>query len=197
MIALMRAASDAYADRLLIGELYLPIERLMAYYGVDGRGVHLPFNFHLILTPWNARVIADLIDRYEAALPPFGWPNWVLGNHDQYRLASCIGSAQARVAAMLLLTLRGTPTLYQGDEPGMRDVAIPPPLMQDPWEKNLPGRSLGRDPERTPMQWDATPNAGFTTGGPWLPVAEDYATVNVATQRDDPRSMLSLYAARR
>jgi alpha-glucosidase len=94
---------------------------------------------------------------------------------------------------MLLLTLRGTPTLYYGDEIGMADVEIPPGLVQDPWEKNVPGLGLGRDPERTPMQWDASPHAGFTVGRPWLPVAHDAAGVNVARERTDPTSMLTLY----
>jgi alpha-glucosidase len=134
-----------------------------------------------------------LINTYEAALPAYGWPNWVLGNHDQHRLTSRIGEAQARVAAMLLLTLRGTPTLYYGDELGMCDVAIPPELVRDPWEKNVPGLGLGRDPERAPMPWDSSLNAGFTTGTPWLPVLQDYQTVNVAVQRDDPTSLLTLY----
>jgi len=117
----------------------------------------------------------------------------VLGNHDQHRIASRVGIAQARVAAVLLLTLRGTPTLYYGDEIGMRDVPIPPDRVRDPLEKNVPGKGLGRDPERTPMQWSAEPGGGFTTGGPWLPVADDFATVNVRAERDDPASMLSLY----
>jgi len=193
MIALMRRIVDAYDARLLIGELYLPIERLMTYYGAHGSGVHLPFNFHLILVPWKARQIEALINTYEAALPADGWPNWVLGNHDQHRLATRIGSAQARVAAMLLLTLRGTPTLYYGDELGLHDAAIPPELVQDPWEKNVPGLGLGRDPERTPMPWDGTPNAGFTSGSPWLPIAANYQSVNVAAERGDPTSMLTLY----
>jgi alpha-glucosidase len=93
----------------------------------------------------------------------------------------------------LLLTLRGTPTLYYGDEIGMVDVPIPPELVQDPCGKNLPGYGMGRDPERTPMQWDAGPAAGFTPGRPWLPVAPDYPTCNVAAQRNDPTSMLTLY----
>ena len=119
-VAAMRRVSDEYpGDRVLIGEAYLPIERLMAYYGPGLSGFHLPFNFHLLSTPWEAGAIADLIARYEAALPPGGWPNWVLGNHDRSRLASRIGRAQARVAAMLLLTLRGTPTIYQGEEIGI------------------------------------------------------------------------------
>jgi alpha-glucosidase len=193
MIALMRRLVDRYPERLLIGELYLPIQRLMAYYGEGGAGVHLPANFHLILVDWHARRIADLIAAYEAALPPGAWPNWVLGNHDRPRVASRVGPEQARVAAMLLLTLRGTPTIYYGDEIGMRDVPIPPDAVQDPWEKNVPGLGLGRDPERTPMQWADGPGAGFTTGWPWLPIAADAHLVNVARQRDDPRSILTLH----
>ena len=94
---------------------------------------------------------------------------------------------------MLLLTLRGTPTLYYGDEIGMRDVEIPPCLVRDPFERNVPGRGLGRDAERTPMQWSAAPHAGFTRAEPWLPVAADYREVNVETQRGDACSMLALY----
>jgi alpha-glucosidase len=133
------------------------------------------------------------IAEYEAALPERGWPNWVLGNHDRPRIASRVGAAQARLAAMLLLTLRGTPTLYYGDEIGMHDVGIPPERVQDPFERNVPGRGLGRDPQRTPMQWSAAKHAGFTAGEPWLPIAEDFTEVNVEVERDDPASMLSLY----
>ena len=193
VVTRMRRVVDEYKERVLIGEIYLPIERLVQYYGVDLTGVHLPFNFQLVLARWDAREIARLIAEYEAALPEGGWPNWVLGNHDQHRIASRVGPAQARVAAMLLLTLRGTPTLYYGDEIGMRDVEIPAEKVQDPVEKNLSGQGLGRDPERSPMQWNAEKNAGFTTGEPWLPVAADYLTSNVKSQRDDPGSMLSLY----
>jgi alpha-glucosidase len=189
----MRRLFDEYRDRVLIGEIYLPLERLVQYYGADLKGAHLPFNFQLIMAKWDARDIARLVAEYEEALPEGGWPNWVLGNHDQHRIASRVGPAQARVAAMLLLTLHGTPTLYYGDEIGMHDVAIPPDKVQDPFEKNVPGRGLGRDPERTPMQWSAEAKAGFTTGEPWLPIAEDFARVNVEAERDDPTSMLTLY----
>ena len=96
---------------------------------------------------------------------------------------------------MLLLTLRGTPTIYQGEEIGMTDVPIPPEKVQDPWERNVPGLGLGRDPARTPMQWDATAHAGFTTAEPWLPVGLDRRAINVAAQTQDPRSVLSLYRA--
>ena len=189
-----REIAESYADeRVLIGELWLPIDRLVAYYGRDGRGLHLPFNFHLILTPWSARPISALIQAYEAALPPGAWPNWVLGNHDRARVASRVGAAQARVAAMLLLTLRGTPTVYNGDEIGMHDVPIPPELVQDPFELNVPGIGVGRDPERTPVQWDSGPHAGFSTTTPWLPLADDYPHMNVAVEHEDPHSMLTLH----
>jgi alpha-glucosidase len=193
MVARMRRLVDRYPDRLLIGELYLPIERLVAYYGEDGSGVHLPSNFHLILTEWQGQRIAELIAAYEAALPAGAWPNWVLGNHDRPRVASRIGPAQARLAALLLLTLRGTPTMYYGDEIGMCDVAIPAEQVADRWEKNVSGLGLGRDPERTPMQWTGASQAGFTTGRPWLPLALDCDRINVERQRDDPGSILTLY----
>jgi alpha-glucosidase len=194
-IAEMRALADSYDRRVLIGEASLPIEQLMAYYGKEAPGFHLPFNFHLIKSPWDPQIIAALIEQYEGALRggPDRWPNWVLGNHDRSRVASRVGREQARVAAMLLLTLRGTPTIYQGEEIGMTDVAIPTQAVRDPWEKNVPGLGLGRDPERTPMQWDSSQNAGFTRGDPWLPLATEYRAVNVATQCEADRSMLSLY----
>jgi len=116
----MRRVTDEFLDTVLLGEIYLPIERLVAYYGRDLKGVHFPYNFALLTAQWDARVLARLIDEYEAALPLGGWPNWVLGNHDRPRLATRIGSQQMRVAAMLLMTLRGTPTLYYGDEIGLR-----------------------------------------------------------------------------
>jgi alpha-glucosidase len=195
LAARMRALADEHGA-LLVGEIYLPFERLMDYYGTpDAPEVQLPFNFTLIDAAWNARTLAALIAEYEAALPPDGWPNWVLGNHDRPRSATKRGQAQARVAQMLLLTLRGTPTLYYGDELGMEDVAIPAPLVQDPRELREPGIGVGRDPVRTPMPWDASPKAGFTTGTPWLPLGPDWPTRNVAAQADDPNSMLALVKA--
>jgi alpha-glucosidase len=193
VIAGLRRVLDEYDERVLIGEIYLPTERLVTYYGKDLSGAHLPFNFQLIQTAWNARAISKLIDEYEAALPEGGWPNWVLGNHDQPRIAARVGSEQARVAAMLLLTLRGTPTMYYGDEIGLARVDIPPDRVQDPWEKNEPGLGFNRDPERTPMQWDGSRNAGFSTAEPWLPLSEDHASCNVENLSRDPGGILELY----
>jgi alpha-glucosidase len=193
----MRAIADSYGargagERVLIGEIYLPVDRLMHYYGRERAEVHLPFNFQLIDAPWEARSLATLIAGYEAALSG-GWPNWVLGNHDRPRVAAKRGQAQARVAAMLLLTLRGTPTLYYGDELGLSDVAIPPAQVQDPRELREPGLGLGRDPVRTPMPWDGSPNAGFTMARPWLPLNADWPTRNVVRMADDQHSILALY----
>jgi alpha-glucosidase len=193
VIAEMRAVLDQYEHRVLIGEIYLPIERLVAYYGKDLGGAHLPLNFQLVHTAWTAPAIASLVTEYEGALPRGGWPNWVLGNHDKPRIAARVGAAQARIAAMLLLTLRGTPTMYYGDELGIGKVHIPQEAMRDPWEKNEPGLGLSRDPSRTPFQWDATANAGFSRAQPWLPLDPSYKTCNVATLRPDPLSILNLY----
>jgi alpha-glucosidase len=190
----MRTLADGYGDRVLIGEIYLPVERLVRYYGVDAPGVHLPFNFQLIDAPWNARAIERMIADYEAALPEGAWPNWVLGNHDRPRVAAKLGEAQARVAAMLLLTLRGTPTLYYGDELGIGHVEIPDAKVQDPRELREPGLGLGRDPVRTPMPWQAdAPHAGFSAAEPWLPLNADWPTCNVAVQQADLGSMLTLH----
>jgi alpha-glucosidase len=189
----MRAVVDEYDDRLLIGEIYLPPERLVTYYGVALRGVHLPFNFQLLLAKWDAQHLAELVREYEALLPAGAWPNWVLGNHDNRRVASRIGLPQARVAAMLLFTLRGTPTLYYGDELGMQETAIPAGRLRDPAEFTAGVPGFGRDGARTPMQWDDTPHAGFSKAEPWLPVAENYPTVNVEAERRDPHSFLSLH----
>jgi alpha-glucosidase len=193
VVAEMRAVVDEFPQRLLIGEIYLPIERLVAYYGPNLAGAHLPFNFSLLQASWHARTIAKLIDEYEALLPRSGWPNWVLGNHDQPRIATRIGKEQARIAAMLLLTLRGTPTIYYGEEIGMMQANIPAERVHDRFQKNLPGINVGRDGCRTPMQWDADPYAGFSTKQPWLPVASDYQQENVEVQGHDQTSLYNLY----
>jgi len=198
LIKQFRAVVDEYDDRVMIGEIYEPFDTLATYFG-DNDECHLPFNFHLILADWNAQTVRNLVEEYEASLPADGWPNWVLGNHDQHRVATRVGADQACVAQMLLLTLRGTPTCYYGDEIGMENVNIPPEFIQDPPALLQPALAdtIGRDPERTPMQWDDSPNAGFSSPGvtTWLPVADDFANRNVAVQQDDDKAMLTYYRA--
>lgn len=196
----LRQVLDEFEDRMMVGEIYLPVEQLLPYAGTPEEPMaHLPFNFHLILLPWDAREIRVFVDSYDAACRAAGaWPNWVLGNHDKPRFKSRVGAESYRVAQTLLLTLRGTPTAYYGDEIGMHDVPVPPERMVDPaglQQPDVPGAS--RDPERTPMQWDASEHAGFTAPGvtPWLPVAGDADRVNVAAQEADPHSDLNYFRA--
>lgn len=191
VVAGLRQVVDEVPGRVLIGETYLPLERLAAYYGQALDGAHMPFNFHLLETPWTAPALRELINRYEAVLPPGAWPNWVLGNHDRPRLMGRLGEAGARLAALLLLTLRGTPTLYYGDEIGMPQSTIPADRISDPWGKSEP--AMGRDPCRTPMAWSPAPAAGFTTGRPWLPLHSDWQRRNVAVMESDHTSLLTFY----
>ena len=193
VVAEMRSVVDSYPNRVLIGEIYLPLQELMTYYGQDLNGANLPFNFLLLQSAWNAESVAEVISEYLSALPSGAWPNWVLGNHDNARIATRIGVKQASIAAMLLLTLPGTLTMYYGEEFAMTNVPIPPEQVQDPAEKNQPGIGMGRDPERTPMPWDGSPLAGFTSGHPWLPIGPDHASGNVEAFERDTNSIWHLY----
>ncbi len=189
-----RALADSYGDRVLIGEICLPSDRLARWYGTPDRPqMHLPFNFQLIEHAWDADSLRQTIADYEASLPRFGWPNWVIGSHDAPRIAARVGEAQARIAAMLLLTLRGTPTLYQGDEIGIGEVQIALIECADPQDLRQPSLGIGRDRSRTPIPWDASPYGGFSTVDPWLPLNEDWQSRNVAAQDRSSSSLLSLY----
>jgi alpha-glucosidase len=189
----IRGVLDEFDDRCGIGELWGELPRWVRYYGKSGDELQLPFNFRLMGQPWQADAMRQSVDELEATLPAFAWPNYVLGNHDQPRLASRYGGpAQARLAAMLLLTLRGTPTLYYGDEIGLENGHIPPEKIQDPQGRNL-GAQRTRDVARTPMQWDVRPFAGFSETEPWLPVSDDFDRRNVEVQAKAPDSILNLY----
>ncbi len=188
----LRRLLDGYIpERFAVGEIHVWDWQVWASYYGDGDELHMPYNFSLIHAPWEARVLRERIEAQEAAVPSWGWPNYVLGNHDEPRLATRFGPQNVRLAAMLLLTLRGTPTLYYGDEIGIRQVDIPDEEQQDPWGRQVPG--MGRDGGRTPMQWDGSPGAGFTTGEPWLPLNDDWPSNNVAAQLANPGSLLNLY----
>jgi len=199
LVTRMRNVLKEYdGDRLMIGELYQAGEELLNYYGTDGAAAQLPHNQQLILLPWEAVDIRNALEKYLGALPESCWPNWVLGNHDKPRIATRVKSQeQARVAMMMLLTLRGTPTMYYGDEIGMENVEIPPDKIQDPFEKLDPGKGQGRDPQRTPMQWDGhSNNAGFTTAiEPWLPMSGTWLHINVEAQKADQDSILNMTRA--
>ncbi len=189
-----RRLVDSYdGSRVTVGELHSEDFAVWAgYYGERLDEIHVPFNFHLTYAPWTSEAVRAAIEGVQGVLPAGAWANWVLGNHDQSRFASRAGREQAGVGMLLLLTLRGTPTIYYGEEIGMVDVPVATEDARDPLERRQPGR--GRDPERSPMQWDASPNAGFTapSASPWLPLAPDAGSVNVAAQADDPDSILTL-----
>ena len=181
----LRAAAESAGEpgALLIGESYIPIERMARYLGNGpGDAFDLVFDFDFLFAGWDAPRLRASIESAEALLPAHGWPCRVLSSHDVSRHATRFGPDAVRAAAVLLMALRGTPVLYMGEEIGMPDSASPAGALD---------RS-GRDASRSPMQWDATTAAGFSDATPWLPIG-NAAAHNVADQRGDPASTLSLY----
>ncbi|MGE5597650.1 MAG: alpha-amylase family glycosyl hydrolase [Hyphomicrobiales bacterium] len=199
----IRKVLDEYPGSVAVGEVFGTHQEIARYYGGDRLdGLHLAFNFKFIhdtermigYTPWEAGLAREILLGAEAAVPPGGLPCYAFANHDRPRFITRHnedgrGFERARAAALFLLGLRAVPFLYYGEEIGMTDVDIPEERLQDPARF----RSIGRDPERTPMQWDASPGRGFSTAEPWLPFGDP--AVNVADQADDPESLLSLYRA--
>lgn len=181
--ALRQAADVARPGTLLLGEAYVPVDRLGRYLGERaGEAFDLAFDFDFLLSPWDADRLRLAVEGSEAHLPPHAWACRAFSNHDNPRHATRYGAAVNRAAALLLLTLRGTPVLYMGEEIGMEDVRLPGDARD----------RAGRDSQRTPMQWQDIPGGGFTAGQPWLPVG-DTSAANVAAQRDDPGSLLAFY----
>lgn len=186
-------ALEEYDDKFLVTEVWSSMKDIVKLYHQIGKKWFTPFNFGLITIPWRAKEHRKFIDEYDDLVGSLYHPNYVLGNHDKSRIVTRIGTQQARIAAMLLLTLRGMPYMYYGDEIGMTDGNVPHEKIQDPFEKRSPGFGLGRDPERTPMQWNAEKHAGFSDVDSWLPVAENSRIVNVESEARDSKSFLSLY----
>lgn len=191
MLRGVRAVLDDYpGDRVLIGEVHYPdLARVLAYYGgPEGRELDLAFDFPPMLDAWRADRWRAHIDETAARFDPVdAWPAWVLSNHDFPRHADRFGSdARARAAAVLLLTLRGTPFVYQGEELGLVDAEVPAADRLDPG---------GRDGCRAPLPWTAAPDHGWPGSRPWLPFAANVDGHDVASERRDPRSVLHLYRA--
>ena len=189
-----RRLLDEYdGDRMMVGEaVVMDPDKFVGFYGESADELHLAFNFMFLRAPWSADAFRERVETFERLLHKEAWPDYTLSNHDNPRArtryeptgAPDRGDRRSRVAAMLLLTLRGTPFVYYGEEIGMSDGPIPRSRVVD---------VADRDPCRTPMQWDGSPGAGFSTAEPWLPVSPMAATVNVAAQRDDPASTFSFY----
>src|SRR4051812_44762264 len=185
----IRRVVEEYEDRMIVGEVALQdLHRVVSFLN-SGDQLHLAHNFVFAELDWDAEAFAVSIDDFEALASDHAWPAWFLENHDRPRVASRfdepsgLGAARARASLVVLYALRGTPFVYQGEELGLPDAEIPPDRVVD---------VDGRDPERAPMPWTAGPNAGFTTGEPWLPLVEDADTLNVAAQEADPASALHL-----
>jgi glycosidase len=198
----IRNIADSYqGDRVLVGEIAIDDPAQAAsYHGSTLDELHMAFNFELLYQKWSARAFRNSVKRWYAALPAGAWPNLTFSNHDQPRHAWRFRAdtaeetdARARVVAALLFTLRGTPFVYYGEELGMTQTKLARKELRDPLGVKTWPLALGRDGERTPMQWSASPAAGFTTGTPWLPVNPDYAARNVAAQEADAGSLLSWY----
>lgn len=184
----IRTLLDGYdGDRMIVGEVFLLDPAEMARFYGDNDELHLSFNFAPLFTRWRADRWRQRIEEAEALVTPeVGWPTWVLSNHDVVRHADRYGTeARARAAAVLLLTLRGTPFLYAGEELGLRDAVIPPERVVDPG---------GRDGCRAPIPWTATPDHGWPAD-PWLPFVDDAAERSLASATADPDSILHLYRA--
>ena len=170
-----------------------PVEEYLAFYeGMDSE-VAAPFNFEGLNLYWQAGPWKKFLGAFHEALDnhsPLCVSSYAFGNHDQHRLVTRLGEPAARSAAVLLLTLPGMSFIYNGEEIGMRNRHIPEDLVQDPAASG----GSGRDPERTPLQWSSDKNAGFSEAeSTWLPVSQDYQTRNIAMQRKDPNSFLTLY----
>lgn len=191
----LRALTDSYdRDVLTVGEIHIfDLPEWAKYYGEEFDQLSMPFNYQLMTAEWNVPTLRATIEAVLWNVPVGGWTNWTLGNHDEIRLATRLPDGHERLAALLLLTLRGTPFLYYGDELGMTQVSVGAEDARDPWGENV--EYLSRDGARTPMQWTSGPNAGFTTEGvdPWLPIGSDYQSLNVETELAHPASTLNLY----
>ncbi|MBL8121908.1 DUF3459 domain-containing protein [Candidatus Saccharibacteria bacterium] len=189
---------EKYPDRIMIFEdypdtIYTTRDQYLGFYSINPR-VSMPFNFEGIGLPFDAETYRRFITEFQGFLnQEEHMPVYCFGNHDQWRLVSRVGAEQARVVALMQLCLPGLPVVYYGDELGMANGVIPPDAEQDPLNRIKPGLGQGRDPERTPMQWDGSPQAGFTRVRPWLPIAEHVTTHNVERELTEPDSYLAMY----
>lgn len=192
-----RRIADTYAPGgVLLGETPVQVEAMASFYGNGVDELHLAFNFPFISSPFEPAAMRKIVESTEACLPSSAWPAWTGSNHDMARLASRWAEGdlrKIRLALVMLLCLRGTPVLYQGDEIGLLDAPVSREDLRDPLGVRYWPAYAGRDAMRTPMPWRNAPNGGFTEPGvrPWLPLANAEAC-NVADQVDDPASVLSL-----
>lgn len=194
----LRKLMDEYGETMTVGEIY-PNEGIMepetsaSYLGNGHDELHLAFDFSPVYTKFKAGDFKNILSRWYDTIPAEGWPCHVLSNHDQSRSMSRLAKGsieKAKLLNALLLTQRGTPFLYYGEEIGMTDGKVPRKEIVDPVGKKYWPFHPGRDPERTPMQWDDSPGAGFTTGNSWLPIPRTHRDINAAGQTGKNGSLL-------
>jgi alpha-glucosidase len=195
----LRRLTDRYADRALMGEVFsdTPVD-CVTFLGDGTDALHMSFYLDFIRRKWSAREYRDSVGWLEEHIPVDGWPCYYLNNHDLKRTYGRLGGsrdadAKAKVTAAMLLTLRGTPIIYNGEEIGMPTAKVPRSLMDDPLGRKFWPLQVGRDGSRTPMQWSATDNAGFSSSQPWLPVDPSHVVRNVEHQSGSPGSLLDWY----
>ncbi len=192
----IRAILDSYPERYAVGETFMSTMKTAADYCGDGK-LHATFDFTFLWNKWHPGSFLNSIQKWESVMSADSWPTYVLNNHDNKRSATRFHAPQdderLKVAAAMILTLRGTPFLYAGEEIGMRDIKLKRSEIQDPVGKHYWPINVGRDGCRSPMQWNAAANAGFSGGQPWLKVHPNYLTRNVTAQEQDPRSLLNFY----
>jgi alpha-glucosidase len=191
------AVGDVRMETYAVGETYMVTDNDAVKFSGEGK-LHANFDFSFTKSPWNAWNFHQAILRWDKALTMNNiWPNYVLNNHDVPRSASrftlCEKDDRLKVAAAMLLTLRGTPFLYYGEEIGMRDIHLKRSELQDPVGIHYWPVPVGRDGCRSPMQWNDGKNAGFGDGKPWLKVHPNYHKRNVAAQEKDENSLLCFY----
>lgn len=184
---------NEFNDRFIVCEVYTFLHEIINLYQIVDHQSFAPFNFSFISLPWDASVQKKYIDEFDLLVGNDYFPTYVLGNHDKPRIVSRLGVDAARTAALLQLTLRGIPFIYYGEELGMKNMDIPEEEMKDPQAINMRGMNFGRDPQRTPMQWDNTRFGGFSKVMPWLPLGHATGEKNVAFEVNDPKSFLNLY----
>lgn len=193
MLKQLNSVINEFEDRFMVCEIYTFLHEIVNLYKIVDHQSFVPFNFSFISLPWNAQEHKKFIDEFDGLVGHDYFPTYVLGNHDKPRIASTLGGNAAKTAALLQLTLRGIPFIYYGEELGMKNVVIPEEKAKDPMAVNMKGFDFGRDPERTPMQWDPSPYGGFSHSEPWLPLEKEFRERNVASEERDKTSFLHLY----
>lgn len=193
MLKKLNSVVNEFDDRFMVCEIYTFLHEMINLYKIVDHDSFAPFNFSLMSLPWNASDQKKFIDEFDEMVGHDYFPTYVLGNHDEPRIVTKLGKKAARTAALLQLTLRGIPFIYYGEELGMKNMEIPPDKVRDPMAVNMKDFNFGRDPERTPMQWNNSEFGGFSSVEPWLPLEKDFRQRNVESEKEDEKSYFNLY----